>query len=69
MEHPSLRRTETTIVMLLEVKRRRVNKTDNVLMWIHVDLEAILLAFAQHFDGIIHEIVVISSTVVGSVSK
>ena len=36
--------------------------THNVLMWIHHDSEAILLAFSKHADDVVHEVVVIFSS-------
>ena len=37
--------------------------THDILVWVNVDLEAVLLAFAQDTYGIVHKFVIVKSTI------
>jgi len=63
VHHPHLRIGTTNQPKFVEQRvKKNVNATYCILMWVHVYFETILLAFAKHSYGIIHEFVVILST-------
>jgi hypothetical protein len=65
--HLTLQRSGTTAQSVEEKgKRAGVSYTYVILVWVDVDLEPVVFAFAQHLHNVIHEVLVVFTTAVVS---